>query len=55
MGLSFVIVERMRWEQETGGWVNEEMVERVVEFDGKNEWNKFRCFVLVERVRCSWE
>ncbi|XP_077236560.1 uncharacterized protein LOC143878130 [Tasmannia lanceolata] len=48
------IVERMRWEEVRGGWVEgKEMdvkVERVEEFGGGGGgWKKFACYVLVER------
>lgn len=53
VGVSLAIFERMKWEQERVGWVggDEEKVrvERVEEYGGMGEWNKFGCFVLVER------
>ncbi|XP_077236655.1 uncharacterized protein LOC143878236 [Tasmannia lanceolata] len=54
VGLSLAIVERMRWEEVRGGWVEgKEMdvkVERVEEFGGGGGgWKKFACYVLVER------
>ncbi|XP_077236558.1 uncharacterized protein LOC143878128 [Tasmannia lanceolata] len=54
VGLSLAILERMRWEEVRGGWVEgKEMdvkVERVEEFGGGGGgWNKFGCYVLVER------
>ncbi|XP_077236652.1 uncharacterized protein LOC143878233 [Tasmannia lanceolata] len=54
VGLSLAIVERMRWEEVRGGWVEgKEMdvkVERVEEFaGGGGGWKKFGCYVLVER------
>lgn len=49
-GLSMVIWERMRWEAERGGWERgEEVVEREEVFEGRNGWEKFGCYVLVER------
>ncbi|WOH07763.1 hypothetical protein DCAR_0727197 [Daucus carota subsp. sativus] len=43
IGLSSEIIERMKWEEETVGWV-------VEEFRGGAEgWRKFGCYVLVER------
>ncbi|XP_062109592.1 uncharacterized protein LOC133821121 [Humulus lupulus] len=55
MGLSKLIVDRMRWEEERVGLgfkVNElerqVKVKRTEKFDGK-EWSKFGCYVLVER------
>ncbi|XP_077236557.1 uncharacterized protein LOC143878127 [Tasmannia lanceolata] len=54
VGLSLAIVERMRWEEVRGGWVEgKEMnvkVERMEKFGGGNGgWKKFGCYVLVER------
>ncbi|KAF8364990.1 hypothetical protein HHK36_033006 [Tetracentron sinense] len=53
VGLSLAIVERMKWEQERGGWIggNEKKVrvERVEEFGGESGWSKFGCYILVER------
>ena len=50
IGLSSAIWERMRWEENRGGWVaGEEKVERVEEYGGGNGWRKFSCYVLVER------
>ncbi|XP_050374803.1 uncharacterized protein LOC126792427 [Argentina anserina] len=53
VGLSLKIVERMKWEQERVGWVDgnggKMRVERVEEFKGNGKWNKFACYVLVER------
>lgn len=53
VGLSMKIVERMKWEQERVGWVGgderEVRVERVEEFGGIGGWNRFGCYVLVER------
>ncbi|XP_008811193.1 uncharacterized protein LOC103722416 [Phoenix dactylifera] len=50
IGLSSAIWERMRWEENRGGWVaGEEKVERVEEYGGVNGWRKFSCYVLVER------
>ncbi|XP_077236559.1 uncharacterized protein LOC143878129 [Tasmannia lanceolata] len=54
VGLSLAIVERMRWEEVRGGWVEgKEMdvkVERMEEFGGGDGgWKKFGCYVLVER------
>lgn len=50
VGLSIEIVERMKWEQERGGWFggNEraENVKRTEEYGGI--WLKFGCYVLVE-------
>ncbi|XP_010262009.1 PREDICTED: uncharacterized protein LOC104600638 [Nelumbo nucifera] len=54
VGLSLVVAERMRWEQERVGWNGgkdrQVRVERVEEFGGeKSRWRKFGCYVLVER------
>ncbi|XP_028803430.1 uncharacterized protein LOC114758549 [Neltuma alba] len=54
VGLSMAIVDRMRWEQERAGyiWGNERHV-RVKEVDhvleGREGWNNYGCYVLVER------
>ncbi|XP_008811194.1 uncharacterized protein LOC103722417 [Phoenix dactylifera] len=53
LGLSLAIWERMRWEEERGGWIggeeNVERVERSEVCEGENGWKKFGCYVLVER------
>ncbi|KAH0991219.1 hypothetical protein GBA52_002702 [Prunus armeniaca] len=54
VGVSLAIVERMEWEQGRVGWVGGDdeglvRVERVEEYGGKGEWNKFGCFALTER------
>ncbi|KAG2709989.1 hypothetical protein I3843_04G004400 [Carya illinoinensis] len=52
VGLSYAIVENMRWVQEAGGWVNgaerEVKVERVEQITSESEWQRFGCYVLVE-------
>ncbi|XP_062111121.1 uncharacterized protein LOC133822705 [Humulus lupulus] len=53
LGLSKLIMERIRWEEERVGFTVDEFerqvnVKRTEEFDGK-EWSKFGCYVLVER------
>ncbi|XP_062111115.1 uncharacterized protein LOC133822699 [Humulus lupulus] len=53
LGLSKLIMERIRWEEERVGFTVDELerqvnVKRTDEFDGK-EWGKFGCYVLVER------
>ncbi|XP_048137247.1 uncharacterized protein LOC115727956 isoform X2 [Rhodamnia argentea] len=50
IGLSMAIVERMRWEEERVGWVNEgEKRVRELMKSGSNEgWKRFGCYVLVE-------
>ncbi|KAL6192973.1 hypothetical protein ACLB2K_034058 [Fragaria x ananassa] len=53
VGLSMKIVERMKWEQGIVGWVDGEKrkvrVERSEKFGGTGGWNRFGCYVLVER------
>ncbi|XP_059648671.1 uncharacterized protein LOC132294725 [Cornus florida] len=53
VGLSLAIVERMKWEQERGGWIGGEerqkRVKRVEEFGGNGGWRRFGCYVLVEK------
>lgn len=53
IGVSFLIVERIIWEQERVGWVggNEKqvMVARMERYTRGNSWKMFRCYVLVER------
>ncbi|KAJ0094778.1 hypothetical protein Patl1_16576 [Pistacia atlantica] len=53
VGLSTLIIERMKWEEERFGWVggNEKQVrvKKVEEFGGVGEWRNFGCYVLVER------
>ncbi|XP_044489784.1 uncharacterized protein LOC123214115 [Mangifera indica] len=53
VGLSTLITERMKWEQERFGWVEgngrQIGVNRVEKFGGVGEWRKFGCYVLVER------
>ncbi|KAJ0981368.1 hypothetical protein J5N97_009623 [Dioscorea zingiberensis] len=51
-GLSMVVCERMRWEENRFGWLNGmENVVRVerVEENEVDGWKRFSCFVLVER------
>ncbi|KAL3837996.1 hypothetical protein ACJIZ3_022587 [Penstemon smallii] len=51
VGLRVEVIERMKWEQERGGWEKGKdrkvKIERVEEFQG--DWNQFACYVLVER------
>lgn len=51
-GLSMVIVERLKWEQERVGWVagdeREVRLERAEEYKGTGGWRSFGCYVLVE-------
>ncbi|PIN10929.1 hypothetical protein CDL12_16474 [Handroanthus impetiginosus] len=55
VGLRAEIVERMKWEQERGGWVGGEEREVKIskEFKGSGDWGVFRCYVLVERFNLS--
>ncbi|KAI9085723.1 hypothetical protein K1719_032329 [Acacia pycnantha] len=51
--LSTVIMERIKWEQESVGWVRgtnngTEKLLRVEEFEGSATWRKFSCYLLVE-------
>lgn len=52
VGLSYAIVEKMKWVQEEGGWVDGEernvTVDRAVEIRSESEWRRFGCYVLVE-------
>ncbi|KAK6133792.1 hypothetical protein DH2020_032503 [Rehmannia glutinosa] len=53
VGLRVEVVERMKWEQEIGGWIGGEKrrakINRVEELKEGGEWSKFGCYVLVER------
>uniref|UniRef100_A0A7N0U1G1 Uncharacterized protein n=1 Tax=Kalanchoe fedtschenkoi TaxID=63787 RepID=A0A7N0U1G1_KALFE len=53
IGVSVGVVERMKWEQARGGWVDvgggEVRVERVEECPNGRGWRRFGCYVLVER------
>ncbi|XP_059448162.1 uncharacterized protein LOC132179449 [Corylus avellana] len=52
-GLSLLVVERMKWEQERVGWVGggekQVTLKRVEEFGGNGGWRNFGFYVLVER------
>ncbi|KAF4402598.1 hypothetical protein G4B88_012383 [Cannabis sativa] len=53
LGLSKLIMDRIKWEEERVGFSVDEIkgqvkVKRTEKFDG-NEWSKFSCYVLVER------
>jgi hypothetical protein len=52
VGLSPAVLDRMRWIQKEGGWVDgedsSERVERVEEIKSDGGWRRFGCFVLVE-------
>ncbi|GMP58697.1 hypothetical protein CsSME_00022280 [Camellia sinensis var. sinensis] len=54
IGLSSLIVDRMKWEQERGGWPRSEKKQvRVNKTEyagiGVGGWSRFGCYVLVER------
>ncbi|THG16969.1 hypothetical protein TEA_021974 [Camellia sinensis var. sinensis] len=55
IGLSSLIVDRMKWEQERGGWLGGEKrqvsVNKTEEYAGigVGGWSRFGCYVLVER------
>ncbi|KAG6574031.1 hypothetical protein SDJN03_27918, partial [Cucurbita argyrosperma subsp. sororia] len=54
VGVSTAVVERVKWEEERGGfrWGGHEEVERVVRreaFEGLGVWRRFGCYALVER------
>ncbi|XAR55878.1 hypothetical protein NMG60_11036110 [Bertholletia excelsa] len=53
IGLSSLIVSRMKWEEERAGWVSSEKnqvkVSRTEDFEGIGGWSRFGCYTLVER------
>ncbi|KAL6566420.1 hypothetical protein OROGR_002035 [Orobanche gracilis] len=53
VGLRVEIVERMKWEQERGGWVGGDerrvRINKVEEFKEGGGWSVFGCYVLIER------
>lgn len=54
VGLSTLVIERMKWEEERVGWAggnegDRVKVERAEEYGGVGLWSKFGCFMLVER------
>uniref|UniRef100_A0A0E0LUY5 Uncharacterized protein n=1 Tax=Oryza punctata TaxID=4537 RepID=A0A0E0LUY5_ORYPU len=53
LGLDMVVWEKMEWELEKGGWVagngDVERIKRVERRDGLEQWDKFGCYLLVER------
>ncbi|XP_076952128.1 uncharacterized protein LOC143625758 [Bidens hawaiensis] len=53
VGPCLAIMERMRWEEENVGWVGGEQrthnVKRDEKFEGTGGWERFDCYVLVER------
>ncbi|KAL1568507.1 hypothetical protein AAHA92_00117 [Salvia divinorum] len=54
VGLRVELVERMKWEEERGGWMGGEerqvRIQKVEELEGGGggDWNEFGCYVLVE-------
>ncbi|XP_073301370.1 uncharacterized protein [Primulina huaijiensis] len=54
-GLRVEILQRMKWEQERGGWIGggekEAQIKKTEEFKEGGEWREFGCYVLVERFR----
>ncbi|XP_073304348.1 uncharacterized protein [Primulina huaijiensis] len=54
-GLRVEILQRMKWEQERGGWIGgdekEAKIKKTEEFKEGGEWKEFGCYVLVERFR----
>uniref|UniRef100_M1AC47 Uncharacterized protein n=1 Tax=Solanum tuberosum TaxID=4113 RepID=M1AC47_SOLTU len=50
LGLRHEIVERMKWEQQRGGWQNQGRIKQVEENrENSNGWRRLSCYVLVER------
>ncbi|KZV18637.1 hypothetical protein F511_03531 [Dorcoceras hygrometricum] len=54
-GLRVEVVQRMKWEQERGGWIggeeNEVKIKRTEEYKEGGQWREFGCYVLVERFK----
>ncbi|XP_073135423.1 uncharacterized protein [Henckelia pumila] len=54
-GLRVEILQRMKWEQERGGWIGgeekEAKIKKTEEFNDVGGWKEFGCYVLVERFR----
>ncbi|AEE29024.1 hypothetical protein (DUF1262) [Arabidopsis thaliana] len=53
IGLGSVVVERMKWEEERFGWLNEagerSNIKRSERFEGgSSHWKSYRCYVLIE-------
>ncbi|XP_057785451.1 uncharacterized protein LOC131002993 [Salvia miltiorrhiza] len=52
VGLRVELVERMKWEEERGGWVGGEgrqvKIHKVEKLEGGGGWNEFGCYVLLE-------
>ncbi|KAJ8570085.1 hypothetical protein K7X08_006662 [Anisodus acutangulus] len=50
VGLRREIVQRMKWEQERGGWKNQGRIKQVEQNrESSTKWRGFCCYVLVER------
>ncbi|XP_073525560.1 uncharacterized protein [Phyllobates terribilis] len=53
VGLSSLIVGRMKWEEGRVGWVSDEgnqgNVLKIDEFGGLGKWERYGCYILVER------
>nr|XP_033516960.1 uncharacterized protein LOC104115345 isoform X2 [Nicotiana tomentosiformis] len=50
MGLREEIVQRMKWEQERGGWKTQRRIKQVEQYrENSSGWRRFSCYVLVER------
>lgn len=51
VGLSMAIVERMKWEEERGGWIGSsgnQRIVRVEKYGGNEMWRKLSCYMLME-------
>ncbi|OIT21241.1 PREDICTED: uncharacterized protein LOC109219169 [Nicotiana attenuata] len=50
VGLRQEIVQRMKWEQERGGWQNQGRIKQVQQYrENGSKWKKFSFYVLIER------
>ncbi|XP_006353104.1 uncharacterized protein [Solanum tuberosum] len=50
LGLRREIVQRMKWEQERGGWKQQGRINQVEEYrENSSGWRRFSCYVLVEK------
>ncbi|KZV18634.1 hypothetical protein F511_03528 [Dorcoceras hygrometricum] len=54
-GLRVEVLQRMKWEQERGGWIGgedkEAKIKKTEDFKEGGEWREFGCYVLVERFK----
>ncbi|KZV18636.1 hypothetical protein F511_03530 [Dorcoceras hygrometricum] len=54
-GLRVEVLQRIKWEQERGGWIGGEdkgaKIKRTEDFKEGGEWRDFGCYVLVERFK----